>query len=503
MGFVQIELAFEAGIFANRSARASKQRWIDGDLVRFRDGVPAQMGGWQSFIPAGSAVTGAARAMIAWRPNNQVGKYAAIGTSAGAFLYDGDRVDVITPPGFVPGQGGTVIGDGFGSGRFGEGTYGTPRESTGNLIDASNWTFDMFGEALLGCFSSDGLIYEFTVGSDATLVPILGAPTARAIAVSDERHVFAFGADGVPGRVSWSDRENYSSWAPTDTNRAGGYDLQVTQPFQCGHRCRGAIVGWTGAEVFSFTPLSNALVYSYDKIGTNAGAIGPQSVVVTTDPDGESAYWMGRDNFFVFDGYVRVLDCDLHDYVFKDVNLVQGARFHARLNSAFNEVWFWYCSAASDEVDRAVVYNYTNQTWTKASVVRLCWLDAGIFDAPIALDVNNAFYNHETGDTANGATMPSFVQSFPITVGVGQQFADLDQFWPDMEADSHSCTVSFVCREWPGADPTTIGPVVFNVADQIVPLTISTRQFDLRIGGNGGKWELGIPLISIQGGSLR
>lgn len=503
MSFQQSELAFQPGLFSNRSRRASKQRWVDGDLVRFRDGVPAQMGGWQRITVAGAPIVGAARGIITWRPNDQAGRYAAIGTDAGVFLYDGDRIDAITPVGFVPGQGGTVIGDGWGSGRFGEDVFGTPRGSSGNLIDASNWTFDMFGEQLLGCFSTDGLIYRFTAGEDAALSPIVGAPTARAICVSDERNVFAFGADGFPGKVAWSDRENPELWEPAVTNRAGSYDLQVTSPFQCGHRCRGAILGWTQTEVFEFAPLANALVYDREKIATKAGAAGPQAVVVVTDPAGESAYWIGRDNFFIYEGYVRVLDCDLHDYVFNDINLVQSARFHTRLNAGCDEVWFWYCSASSDEVDRAVVFNFKLATWSKASIARLCWADAGVFDTPIAIDATGAMFTHETGDRADGASMASFVISHPIVVGVGQQFAEIDQFWPDMQADSAPCTVSFVCRDAPGGAAYVIGPLPFAVTDEIVPLNIATREVQIRIDGAGGKWELGLPLISMQGGSLR
>lgn len=463
MTFVQSELAFQPGLFANRSPRASKQRWVDGDLVRFRDGVPTQMGGWRRIVPGGVSIAGAARGIITFRPNNQVGRYAAIGTSAGAFLYDGNDVSTITPAGFEPGRGGTVIGDGFGAGTFGTGVFGVPRTGGGNLLDASVWTFDMFGETLVGCFSSDGIIYAYTVGDDSALAPIVGAPRARAICVSDERHVFAFGAEGVPGRVSWSDRENYSVWQAEPTNRAGSYDLQVTSPFQCGHRVRGSILGWTATEVFAFAPLNNAFVYGQEKIATRAGAAGPQAVVVVTDGTGESAYWIGRDNFYIFKCYVRVLDCELHDYVFGPpetpaLNLTQSAKFHARQNAAADEVWFWYCSAGSDEINRAVVFNYRLNVWSKASVARLCWADSGVFSTPIAVDAAGALYAHETGDTADGQPMRSFVLSHPITIGVGQQFAEVDQFWPDMQEDSALCSVSFICRDAPGGEPYVVGP---------------------------------------------
>lgn len=504
MTFTQSEIAFQPGLFSNRSRRASKQRWVDGDLVRFRDGVPAQIGGWQSLAATGSPIRGAARGIITFRPNNQVGRFAAIGSDVGVYLFDGANIDTITPAGFVPGQGGTVIGDGFGSGRWGEDAFGTPRSNTGNIIDASNWTFDMYGETLIGCFTTDGVIYAYTLTEDTALAPIVGAPRARAICVSDERHLFAFGMDGVPGRVGWSDRENYTIWEPSATNRSGSYDLQVTSPFQCGHRCRGSILAWTATEVFEFAPLFNALVYDKERLATKAGAAGPQAVVVVTDPSGESAYWIGRDNFYIYEGYVRVLDCELHDYVFNDINLLQSARFHARLNGQFDEVWFWYCSAASDEVDRAVVFNVKLATWSKASFVRLAWADAGVFDTPIAIDTDGRLYRHEVGETANGDVMPSFVLSHPIMVGgTGQQFAEIDQFWPDMQEDSAPCVVSFICRDAPGGGAYTIGPLPFAIADEIVPLNIATREVQIRIGGAGGRWELGLPLISMQGGSLR
>ena len=99
--------------------------------------------------------------------------------------------------------------------------------------------------------------------------------------------------------------------------------------------------------------------------------------------------------------------------------------------------------------------------------------------------------------------MPSFVASHPLTVGVGQQFAEVDQFWPDMEASSKTCSVSFVCRDVPGAPDVIIGPLDFNVGERFVPVNFTAREFDLRIDGKAGAWELGIPLLSMQGGSLR
>lgn len=503
MGFIRSPMAFSPGLFANRSRQASKMRWTDGNLVRFRDGVPAQMGGWMALAPAGTAIGGVPRCFLSWRPNNQVGRYMAIGSDAGAFRYDGDRIDSITPAGFVAGPSTSAPGSGYGVSHYGATSYGTPRPATGTVIDAAGWTFDLFGETLLACYSATGAIYEYTVGANTVLVAVTGAPTARAICVSDERHVFAFGADGKPGYVRWSDRENRTVWTPSATNRAGGYELQVRSPFQCGVRVRGQMLGLTKNEVFAFTPLQNAYVYSRDRVSTEAGVAGPRAIAVVTDSQGETAYWMGLNNFYAYDGLVRALDCELRDYVFNDINLIQCVKFVAGINTAFDEVWFFYCSAASLEVDRAVIYNYRDGTWSKASLARSAWIDAGVFPSPIAASPAGALYYHEVGTTAAGASLGSYVVSHPISIGNGEVFADVDQWWPDMQDGSGAASVSFICRDGPSLTPRTEGPFSFALGDEFVPLSFSAREIQLRIDGGTGAWELGLPQISLQGGALR
>jgi hypothetical protein len=318
----------------------------------------------------------------------------------------------------------------------------------------------MFGQVLLGLFSYDGKFYKYDrVGGDARFIAVAGAPTGRAICMSDERHCFMFGCDGIPGLVRWSNREDYTVWTPLATNRAGSYELQVRSPFQCGVRVRGQVLGLTKTEVFAFTPLQNALVYARDRISTEAGVVGSHAIAVVTDSQGESAYWMGQTDFFAYDGLVRTLDCELRDYVFNDINMVQSSKFAAGVNTQFNEVWFFYCSAASSEVDRGVIYNYADGTWSKATIARLAGQDRGVFQNPIAVDAAGTLYTHEIGKTANGATMPSFVQSHPITIGIGERFADVDQWWPDMQDGSDAAKVSFICRDGPSHDAADGGTV--------------------------------------------
>ncbi|HEX8418819.1 MAG TPA: hypothetical protein VF638_02265, partial [Sphingomonas sp.] len=179
------------------------------------------------------------------------------------------------------------------------------------------------------------------------------------------------------------------------------------------------------------------------------------------------------------------------------------AKVQARHNSMFGEVWFWYPSAGSNEIDRAVIYNYENGTWSKASVARLAWADRGVFPLPLAVDQNGVIYEHENGDSANGVPMGSYVLSHPLTVGVGQQMMQLCDFWPDMEPMSDDCTLTIVGRYYSGAPDELFGPYPFDAGTEKIDLSIEVRQAQIKIAGISGYWELGAPILNIQPGSLR
>jgi hypothetical protein len=498
--FDRRELIFEPGIFANRARRASRQRWVDGNWVRFRDAMPEEMGGWVAISTTGDPIVGRPCGLHAWRPNDQSGRLCVIGTHDHAYLFDGSSISDITPADLVAGRVDAVAGTGYGVGLYGMGTYGTPRTVTGQVLGASNWTFDMFGQTLIGCFDADGLIREFTSGSDALLTTIDAAPTARAICVTAERHLMAFGCDGNPRLVQWSDREDKDEWTPSGTTRAGGYEMQVYSPFQCAFRVRGMVLALTLSEVCLFSPTFNAFVYSRETNSEACGVAGPRAACRVTDQGGEMVMWMDVDGFYVFDGFARRLPCELHDFVFGDINLVQRSKFEASTNLEFQEVRFSYCSAGSNEIDRCVVLSLVNGAWSKAHIERTCWLDRKIFDKPLALNAAGELFEHESGHSADGAALPSFVLSHPIMLGTGRNFVDIGAFWPDLDATSSPVDVSIIGREWSGDVDQEYGPVRCPRTLEKADFYVSVREFDVKIEGTGGRWELGVPAVEWQPG---
>jgi len=90
------KVRFQPGFDKQGTPAASPGKWIDGDFVRFRYGIPEKTGGWQQLTNDQHTLPGVARAQHTW--TSLAGeKYAAIGTSQGLFLYYGGAFYDISP----------------------------------------------------------------------------------------------------------------------------------------------------------------------------------------------------------------------------------------------------------------------------------------------------------------------------------------------------------------------------------------------------------------------
>jgi hypothetical protein len=142
-------------------------------LIRFFNNVIQPIGGWRERIA--TQLTGKPRAIRAWRDNDG-NRWLGIGThtklyalSGGGDLYD------ITPAGFSTGIADAAGAVGYGVGPYGSYEYGLPRPDSAstNVLWASVWTLDTWGEYLIGCMHGDGVIYEWPLDTVAALRPFM------------------------------------------------------------------------------------------------------------------------------------------------------------------------------------------------------------------------------------------------------------------------------------------------------------------------------------------
>jgi hypothetical protein len=86
------ELDLQPGINKNNTPYGNEGRWIDGDKVRFRDGRPRKIGGWERQTT--SVVGGVPRNTVAWSSLDSE-KYLGIGTHKTVEIFsDGEYFDV-------------------------------------------------------------------------------------------------------------------------------------------------------------------------------------------------------------------------------------------------------------------------------------------------------------------------------------------------------------------------------------------------------------------------
>lgn len=410
-----------------------------------------------------------------------------------------------------------VPGTGWGAGTWGRGAWSSAASTVAGGGSVRIWKQDNFGEDLIFNIR-DGSIYywDFTNGLSARAVELstldANAPTvARQVLVSDrDRHVIAFGCDAFGDvtntqdklLIRFSDQENAADWEPTATNTAGdlivGSGTEIVQAVET----RREIIVITDASVHSMQFIGAPFTFGLTQISANTTIVGPNGAVA----QGDIVYWMGRDQFYVYDGRVRTLPCTVRDYVFSDFNQTQAEKTFAAVNSSFGEVKWFYASASSDDNDRYVTYNYDQQVWYYGTLARDSWLDRGLKEYPIAGSANGYLYNHEFGTDDDGDPLSAYIESSPVDIDEGDRFVFARRLVPDIDFGRSTdqalkqATFTIKTERFPGTGYTQ--SVATTVADGSTQNHIRARgrSFGLRVetDGLGVAWRLGSPRLDIR-----
>ena len=285
-----IALDIPPGIYRNGTRYQASGRYYDADLWRWHEGTARPVGGW--LARSSSALSGKARCAVTWVSNSNAA-WTGVGTHSKLYAVSrSGSVNDITPVGYTVGQPDAVFGGGYGEGRYGRGLYGTPRLGSTNIIPATVWALDTWGEYLVGTAGST--IYEWQLTTGTPAAAISGAPTAESIFVTAERIMVALGSDEDPRAVDWCGAENNTDWTPSATNLAGGKRLQTNGSLQSGHRVRGGNLIFTDVDVYFMRYEGLPFVYSFDQLATGCGVISKNCVATVDD----KAYWMGTNGFW-------------------------------------------------------------------------------------------------------------------------------------------------------------------------------------------------------------
>ena len=420
---------------------------------------------------------------------------------------------------------------GWGAGGWGAGAWGVGESS---INEVRIWSHSNFGEDLIfGPNAGSIYLWDATNGvttravelsslSGASDVPVL----QNLILVSDiSRFVFCMGTNPIgssaidPTLIRWSDQEDATNWTPSATNQAGSLRLSRGTKIVAASQARQEVLVWTDSSLYSLQYVGAPAVWAATLVGENISISSQLSVSYANGV----AYWMGKDKFYMYDGRTQPLKCDVRKYIFNDFNTQQYAQVFSGTNESFHEIWWFYCSAGVNNIDRYVIYNYLEKIWYYGTLARTAWLDSGLRDKPLAATYSNNLVNHETGTddnvTGTAAAITAYVESSDFDIGDGDRFSLVNRVVPDASfdgstADSPVATMTLHAlggsgsgRNSPASEGgvsnatitrTATSPV--EVFTDLINIRVRGRQLAMRFesSATGVTWQLGTPRLDIR-----
>jgi hypothetical protein len=489
-----IPLKLPAGQYRNGTDLMSQGRWRDINLVRWHEDALRPVGGWRQ--RASVDLNGVVRSMIAWEENDGLRQMAA-GTYNSLYVINanGTATD-ITPTGLTAGRIDANINTAYGGGFYGNEEYGLPRADTETILPATTWSLENWGEYLLAMSYDDGKLYEWQGNPATDAALIANAPTdCTGLMVTEERFVVCFGAGGDPRKVQWSDREDNTTWTPAATNEAGDINLQTNGVILAGLRTRGQSLILTTEDAHTLTYSGPPFVYGVERVGTSCGLIAARAAASVDN----GVIWMGLRGFFVYSGgRVQSVPCDVADYVFSDINKDQRSKVSCVVNSAWNEIWWFYPSADSLECDRYVAYDFVENIWITGEMDRTAGVDRGVFRYPMFIASDGELYEHEIGYSYGSST--PYAETGPISIGAGDNLMNVVELIPD-EKTQGDVTATFKTRFYPNGSESEYGP--FNMSNP-TSVRFQGRQVRMRVEGSvATDWRVGIMRLDARQGGRR
>jgi hypothetical protein len=463
------------------------------------------------------SVTNANAFVIEQDANETTGTTSGNGTADASF-------DIGVGPAF------STFGYGWGTYTWNTETWGTARSTSNVILDGRDWSLDNFGELLIATVLN-GSTFQWSPTTDglsgkASLVTNAPTTSKFSLVSTPDRHLVLFGTESTIGTGSsqdplllrFSNQEDINTYQPTAENTAGSLRIQDGSTIIGADKARGAILVWTDTSLHGLQFIGPPFTFGLNQLGRNCGLLGQHAAVVVRDV----AYWMGQNAFFAFDGTVKKLPCTVDDFVFENIDLTQSDQIFAGVNTEFAEIiWFYVTNPNNNpapQVNRCVVYNYLEQSWSIGTLNRTSWVDRGVFQFPLATEylpnttVNTTptviglsngasnYYQQEFGTDADGETMLSFIQSgdFNIDEG-GEQLMRVARFVPDFRDQVGDVDVTWSFKNYPYGNVVSQTALTVATTDTKKDMRGRGRQANFKITSNtsGGNFKMGTFIMDV------
>jgi hypothetical protein len=417
------------------------------------------------------------------------------------------------------------------SGITSVGTVATVTTAVAHGLATNDWVY-LSGQTTTAYSGT----YQITVTATTTFTYTLPAATTSPASVAGSYQSVSYsGGTFNPMLIRWADVNadigpKPEVWKPELANSAGFLFVKEGSKIITAANVRQETLVWTDMSLSTLQFLGTAEVFGLQLLSSDTNIMGPNAYASVNN----NMYWMGTDNFFVYDGRVNVLKCPLTRYVFEDINREQAQLIYGGTNKEFSEVIWFYCSGGSTPsptIDRYVVYNYRDDIWYYGQLNRTTWFDAGINRYPLATS-GGYIYSHENGPNdgqplgAAPLPMSAYIQSSFMDIADGEFYMLTKRVIPDVDFTASetidpvtgatlvpAVNMAVAVTKFPGAASQTTNVAGTTLTRNVTTATGSIdqytnqvfirargRQMNFKISSDtlGTQWQLGDTRVDAQ-----
>jgi len=348
------------------------------------------------------------------------------------------------------------FGVGYGLGYYGVGLYGVSKMSISGITYPRIWYFDRFADRIVMTPGNQGAIYVWDGNTAKAPSLLANAPTAVNFLFVSNNILMTYGYQNINNQLFGSDSGDATIWTASSANQVFQDIIAGSEALISSVPVLGVNLLFTNSQTYVLSYIGLPLIWSIALLDNSNGIIAPMARCSVNGV----AYWMGNNNFYMWSGgNIQQIQsntqnqCTMLKYVFGNINYAQSGKCFTWYNDIFNEIWFHYPSAASNECDRIARLSISDMIWTPDTMDRIsAEYPQNLFNNPRLISNAGNLFVHETGTDDDTNPLP-----FTLTTNMrtsGKETCIISGFVPD-SIQTGDINVNITGRLFPQSSDTT------------------------------------------------
>lgn len=342
-----------------------------------------------------------------------------------------------------------------------------------------------------------------------------------------------FGNDGV---IRWSQPGSLingvtPNWSPEDFLVIA--NTKIVQACRTRGSTAPQILCWSLDSLINVT-YSPTIIVDVEKPGFVSSTIQDKITIISPNSVVEfnqQFFWIGIDQFYVFNGIVQRLDNSMStDWFFQNVNYKQRSKIWGMTIPRYKEIWWFYPRKKDpednpEECNAVIIYNTELKVWYDSVISRAAGVSPGVFPLPLMTDceVENLPFRGEISDDYGiwvhefgvnqviaGAELaiPSYFETSFTTLfqdnAANNRLTRIRRIEPDF-AQVGNMNLIVKTKKFPASEDITYGPFEFGARTEKIDLSIQARIASFRFESNEatGNYQAGTILLDYEIGDVR